>query len=122
MKIRKGDKVIVIAGKNRGTSGTIARIITKKDMVVMDGVNMVKKHRRATQQSRKGQIIDKAMPIHVSNVMLADPKTGKPTRIKIVRGKDGVRARVAVKSRRIARRRNQSRISRRVVATWQAIR
>ncbi|OGG73269.1 50S ribosomal protein L24 [Candidatus Kaiserbacteria bacterium RIFCSPLOWO2_01_FULL_53_17] len=98
MKIRKGDKVIVIAGKNRGTSGTIARIITKKDMVVMDGVNMVKKHRRATQQSRKGQIIDKAMPIHVSNVMLADPKTGKPTRIKIVRGKDGVRARVAVKS------------------------
>lgn len=97
MKIKKGDKVIVIAGKSRGMTGTIAQIITKKDMVVIDGVNMVKKHRKATAQSRKGQIIDKPMPIHVSNVMLADPKDGKRTRIKITR-ENGVRSRVAVKS------------------------
>src|SRR3989344_444882 len=97
MKIKKGDKVVVIAGKNRGVTGTVAQIITKKDMVVIDGVNMVKKHRKATAHSRQGQIIDKAMPIHVSNVMLADPKDGKPTRIKITR-ENGVRRRVAVKS------------------------
>lgn len=89
---------MVMAGKSRGTSGTVVRIITKKDQVVIDGVNMVKKHRKATQQSRKGQIIDKVMPIHVSNVMLMDPKDGKPTRIKITRSKDGARQRVAVKS------------------------
>lgn len=97
MKIKKGDKVVVITGKNRGESGTVASIITKKDMIVIDGINLVKKHRRATQKSRKGQIIEKAMPIHVSNVMLADPKGGKPTRVKIVR-ENGVRSRVAVKS------------------------
>ncbi|MFZ2555330.1 MAG: 50S ribosomal protein L24 [Minisyncoccia bacterium] len=98
MKIKKGDKVMVMAGKSRGTSGTVVRIITKKDQVVIDGVNMVKKHRKANQQSRKGQIIDKVMPIHISNVMLMDPKDGKPTRIKITRSKDGARQRVAVKS------------------------
>ncbi len=89
---------MVMAGKSRGTSGTVVRIITKKDQVVIDGVNMVKKHRKANQQSRKGQIIDKVMPIHISNVMLMDPKDGKPTRIKITRSKDGARQRVAVKS------------------------
>jgi large subunit ribosomal protein L24 len=98
MKIKKGDKVIVIAGKSKGSSGTVVRILTKKDMVVIDGVNMVKKHRKANRQGANGQIIDKVMPIHVSNVMLADPKDGKPTRIKITRGKDGARQRVAVKS------------------------
>jgi large subunit ribosomal protein L24 len=66
-------------------------------MVLLDGVNLAKRHRRANQPG-KGQIIDKPMPIHISNVMLADPKDGKPTRIKITRGKDGERERVAVKS------------------------
>lgn len=98
MKLKKGDKVIVIAGKSRGESGTIVHVLPKKDLVVIDGVNMVKKHRRANQRTRKGQIIDKVMPIHISNVMLADPKDGKPTRIKITRGKNGARERVAVKS------------------------
>jgi len=98
MKIKKGDKVVVIAGKDRGTSGTVSRVIRGKDLVLIEGVNIVKKHRRANQRSRKGQIIDKAMPIHVSNVQIADPKTGKPTRVKITRGKDGERTRVAVKS------------------------
>ena len=98
MKIKKGDKVVVIAGKSKGQSGTVVRVLPKKDQVVIDGVNMVKKHRKATRQSGKGQVIDKVMPIHISNVMIADPKDGKPTRIKITRGKDGARARVAVKS------------------------
>jgi len=89
---------MVIAGKDRGTTGTIATVIRAKNLVVIEGVNVVKKHRRANQRSRKGQIIDKAMPIHASNVQLVDPKTGKPTRIKITRGKDGARTRVTQKS------------------------
>ena len=97
MKLKKGDKVIVIAGKNRGQSGTIARVLVKKNMVILDGMNLVKRHRRPSAQNRKGQIVDKPMPLHVSNVMMSDPKSGKPTRIKIMRDKDGMH-RVAVKS------------------------
>lgn len=99
MKLKKGDKVIVIAGKDRGTSGTITRALPEKNMVVVDGVNIAKRHRRANQRARSGQIIDKAMPIHASNVMLVDPKTGKGTRIQIVRGKDGARERKTVKGK-----------------------
>jgi large subunit ribosomal protein L24 len=97
MKLKKGDKVIVVAGKHKGETSSIVRVLTKKDMVLLDGVNLVKRHRRAGQPG-KGQIVDKPMPIHVSNVMIADPKDGKPTRIKITRGKDGARERVAVNS------------------------
>src|SRR6185437_10998474 len=98
MKLKKGDKVIVIAGKEKGKTASITRVIRDTDKVLLDGINMVKRHRRANRQGGKGQIIDKPMPLHVSNVMLVDPKSGKPTRIKIVRGKDGERKRVAVKS------------------------
>ena len=98
MKLKKGDKVLVIAGKNKGQSGAIARVLVRQNMVLLDGINLVKRHRRPSAQNRKGQIIDKPMPIHASNVMLADPKSGKPTRIKIVRSKEGARQRVAVKS------------------------
>jgi large subunit ribosomal protein L24 len=97
MKLKKGDKVIVIAGKSKGLSGTIVRAMPADDMVLIDGINMVKRHRKATAQSRAGQIIEKPMPLHVSNVMLADPKDGKPTRIKITRSEGG-RSRVATKS------------------------
>lgn len=98
MKIKKGDKVIIIAGKDRGTSGTVIRAIPQDNKLVIDGVNVVSKHRRASQQSRKGQIIKKTLPVHVSNVQLIDPSSGKPTRVRITRGKDGARERVAVKS------------------------
>lgn len=89
---------MVIAGKSKGQSGAIVRIFRDENRVLLDGINLVKRHRRATRQGGKGQIIERAMPMHVSNVMIMDPKTGKPTRIKIVRGKDGERSRVAVKS------------------------
>ena len=97
MRLKKGDKVVVIAGKARGQSGTIARVLPKKNLIVLDGLNLVKRHRRPSAQNRKGQIIDKPMPLHASNVMIADPKTGKPSRIRITRDKDGMH-RVAVKS------------------------
>ena len=98
MKLKKGDKVMVIAGKARGQTGTILRALPREGLVVVEGIHIVKKHRRANQQSRSGQILDKAMPIHASNVQILDPKTGKPTRIRITRAKGGARVRVAVKS------------------------
>jgi large subunit ribosomal protein L24 len=97
MKLKKGDKVMVIAGKHRGETSSIVRIFTKKNMVLLDGLNIVKRHRRAGQPG-KGQIVDKPMPLHASNVQLLDSKTGKPTRITIKRDDKGVRERVAVKS------------------------
>lgn len=97
MKIKKGDKVKVITGKSRGQVGTIVRVLVEENKVVLDGINLVKKHKKPAGQNRAGQIIDKPMPIHASNVMLVDAKTGKPTRIRIER-KDGKRVRVAVKS------------------------
>jgi len=98
MKLKKGDKVIVIAGKSKGQSAAIARVLASDNMVLLDGINLVKRHRKPSAQNRKGQIVDISVPIHASNVMLLDPKSGKPTRIRIVRGKDGARQRVAVKS------------------------
>src|SRR5438045_3690970 len=99
MKLKKGDKVIVIAGKDRGQTSTIVRTFPKKNSVLLDNINLVKRHRRANQQGKKGQIIEKPMPMHVSNVALVDPKDGKPTRITIKRSKDGARERVAVNSK-----------------------
>ena len=101
MKIKKGDNVIVISGKNRGTAGKVELVLTKKNMIVIDGVNVVKKHRKATQSRQSGQIVEKSMPIHISNVMIADPKGGKPTRVRIERTKDGARQRIAVKSKAV---------------------
>lgn len=98
MKLKKGDKVVVVAGKNRGQTGTITRAMPATNKVLVDGVNMVKRHRKATSQNTSGQIVEMPLPIDVSNVMIADPKTGKPTRIKMVTGKDGKRERVATKS------------------------
>lgn len=97
MRIKKGDKVIVIAGKDRGKTGTIFRALPKEDKVIIEGVNIVKRHTRRTKANQKGQIIEKAMPIHVSNVQVIDPKTGKPTRI-VIKRENGSYARTAQKS------------------------
>ena len=99
MKIKKGDNVIVRTGKDKGKSGKITRVLAKEDKVVISGVNMFKKHQRPKTSDAKGQVISVAMPIHASNVMIADPKDGKPTRI----GKK----KVGDKMVRIARRSNQ---------------
>lgn len=88
----------VIAGKDRGKTSTVVRVLPRENRVILDGLNLSKRHRRPSAQNRKGQIIDRAMPMHASNVQILDPKSGKPTRVKIVRGKDGSRERVAVKS------------------------
>ncbi len=81
MKLKKGDNVIVIAGKDRGKKGLVVRVLPGVNRIVIDGVNVVKKQRRARRRDEKGTIIDVSMPIHASNVMIVDPKSGKQTRL-----------------------------------------
>ena len=82
MKIKKGDKVIVLAGKDKGKTGEVVRSIPKVGKVVISGVNIAKKHtRNKFNTDKKGEIIDKTMPIDVSNVALIDSKTNKATRV-----------------------------------------
>jgi len=97
MKIRKNDKVIVLAGKDKGKEGKVLLALHDEDKVVVEGINMAKKHQKSRMQSQKGQVVEKAMPIHVSNVSLIDPKTKKPTRIGYEM-KDGKKVRVTKRS------------------------
>ena len=81
MKIRKGDRVVVLSGKDRGVEGVVERAIPEKGKVIVDGVNMAKKHQAPTRGDQQGGIIDKAIPIDVSNVAVVSPEDGKPTRV-----------------------------------------
>jgi len=81
MKLKKGDNVIIITGKDKGKKGKIVRVLPEKNKVVIEGLNMMKKSQRPRKSGEKGQIISIAMPIHASNVMIVDPKTGKGSRI-----------------------------------------
>jgi large subunit ribosomal protein L24 len=89
MRIKKGDTVLVIAGKDKGKKGKVLTAIPKESLIVVEGVNKLKKHQRATRGGQKGQIVEKTMPIHVSNAMVIDQSSGKPTRVgrKVVGGK-----------------------------------
>jgi large subunit ribosomal protein L24 len=96
-KIRRNDTVMVLSGKDRGKQGTVREIITKKDRVIVDGVNMVKKHQRPTQQGGvpvPGSIVTREGPLHVSNVMLVCKECGKSTRTGVRVRQDGVKVRV----------------------------
>ena len=81
MKIRKGDRVVVLTGKDRGKSGEVTRTLPKEGKVIVDGVNVAKKHQRATRATVQGGIIDKDMPLPVANVAVISPGDGKPTRV-----------------------------------------
>jgi large subunit ribosomal protein L24 len=81
MKLKKGDNIIVIAGKDKGKKGKIVAVLVDKNKVVVEGINMMKKHQRPKKSGEKGSKINIAMPLHVSNVMIVDPKTGLGTRI-----------------------------------------
>lgn len=97
MKIRKNDTVIVITGKDKGKEAKVVRALPKEGKIIVDGVNVKKKSQRARKSGAKGQIIDKPMPIDVSNVMLLDPKSKKRTRAGFDI-KAGKKTRVAKKS------------------------
>jgi large subunit ribosomal protein L24 len=94
----KGDTVRVVRGDDKGKEGTVIRVLTKKNRVLVKGVNIVKKHRRATSAEEEGGIREMEAPMAASNVMLIDPKSGKPTRVKSRTDKDGTKERVSVKS------------------------
>lgn len=97
MKVKTGDLVAVIAGKDKGKQGKITEVILKDGKVIVEGINTVKRHTKPSQKNPQGGITLKQLPIHVSNVMLVDPKTGKPTRVGKKKTKDGF-VRIAKKS------------------------
>ena len=96
LKIKTGDNVIVIAGKDKGKTGNVLSVLRSKDRIVVEGVNIVKHHRKATQEN-PGKIEEKEASVHISNVSHLDPDTGKPTRVKY-EVKDGVKKRFSVVS------------------------
>jgi len=93
-KIRKGDEVIILTGKDKGKSGEITEMLISKERAVVKGVNLVKRHTKQTQTS-EGGIITKEASIHISNLALKDPKTGKATKIGYKMNKDGSKTRVS---------------------------
>ncbi|CAM4183872.1 50S ribosomal protein L24 [Lacicoccus alkaliphilus] len=98
MHVRTGDKVVVISGKDKGKEGTILKAIPSKERIVVEGVNIVKKHQKPSQMNPEGGILEVEAPIHVSNVMHIDPESGERTRIRYEVKEDGTKVRVAAKS------------------------
>jgi large subunit ribosomal protein L24 len=97
MKIRKGDRVQVLSGKDRGKTGTVTRSIPERNKVIVDGVNIAKKHQKPTGQANTGGIIDKEMPIQVANVAIICNGCGKPTRVGYRFEPDGTKVRICRK-------------------------
>ncbi|GIW77312.1 MAG: 50S ribosomal protein L24 [Phycisphaerae bacterium] len=96
-RVKKGDTVVVIAGAEKGKTGTVKRVLIKQNRVIVEGINRVWKHVKPSQRFPQGGRIQKEAPIHLSNVQPVDPKTGKGTRVRF-EVKDGVKHRVAVRS------------------------
>ena len=96
-RIKKGDKVIVLSGKDKGKTGEVIRSMPKESKVVVSGVNVAARHRKPSQVNPQGGIERKEAPMHVSKVAIADPKTGKATRVRFEE-RDGKKIRVAAKS------------------------
>ena len=96
-KIKKGDSVVVLSGKDKGKTGTVAKVLPKDGKVVVEGVNMTARHRKPSQTNPQGGIDRYEAPMHIAKVAVADPKDGKPTRVRIEE-RDGKKVRVAAKS------------------------
>ncbi len=96
-KIKKGDSVVVLSGKDKGQTGTVQKVLPKEGKVVVQGVNIAARHRKPSQTNPQGGIDRFEAPMHLSKVAVADPKDGKPTRVRFEE-RDGKKVRVAVKS------------------------
>ena len=96
MKIKKGDRVVILSGKDKGKHGEVTKSMPKEGKVIVAGVNVVKRHQRQTQKGQGG-IVSKESPIQLSNIAHVDPKTGKPTRVRFEE-RDGKKVRIAVRS------------------------
>lgn len=97
LKIKKGDQVQVLTGKDRGAKGNVTRVLPAAGKVIVDGVNVAKKHQKATKATMQGGIIDRDMPIPVANVALLCPSCGKPTRVGYKFDGEGTKSRVCKK-------------------------
>ena len=97
LKIKKGDRVVVLAGKDKGKNGEVLKVMPRENKALVQGVNLVKKHQKQTQTQEAG-IISKEAPIHISNIALEDPKDGKPTRVGMKILNDGRKVRFAKRS------------------------
>jgi large subunit ribosomal protein L24 len=98
MPVSRGDTVRVMRGEDKGKEGKVLRVFTKTGRLTVEGINIVKKHRKARRAEEQSGIIEMPAPIHHSNVMLLDPKSGAPTRVKARIDEDGTKERLAVKS------------------------
>ena len=98
LSIKKNDEVMVVAGKDKGKSGKVLKVFPKVDRAIVEHINLVKKARRKTQQDQQGGFVEIEAPIHMSNIMLLDKKTNKPTRFGISVLKDGTKVRISRKS------------------------
>jgi large subunit ribosomal protein L24 len=96
-KIRKGDKVVVLAGRDKGRTGEVIEVNPAAERALVRGVNLVKRHQRQTAQ-QQGGILTKELPVHLSNIAVADPKDGKPTRVGFKIAADGRKVRIAKRS------------------------
>lgn len=96
-KIKKGDTVVILSGKDKGKTGEVTKSMPKEGKLVVGGVNIITRHKKPTQADPQGGLERREAPLHASKVALADPKTGKPTRVRF-ETKDGKKVRVAVKS------------------------
>jgi large subunit ribosomal protein L24 len=96
-KIKKGDTVVVLSGKDKGSKGTVMLVLPKAEKVVVSGVNVAARHRKPTQANPQGGIDRREAPLHISKVAMADPKDGSPTRVRF-EDRKGKKVRVAVKS------------------------
>ena len=97
-RVKKGDQVVVIAGKDKGAKGAVIRVLGEVDRVLVEGVNKMKRHTKPTPKNPQGGILEREQPIHLSNVMLLDTKEDKPTRVKMGTDKDGKKVRISVRS------------------------
>jgi large subunit ribosomal protein L24 len=96
-KIKKGDNVVILSGKDRGKNGTVKKVIPAKSKVLVEGINLSTRHRKPTQSNPQGGIERSESPMHISKVAIADPKDGKATRVRF-EDRDGKKVRIAVKS------------------------
>ncbi|ODU22483.1 MAG: 50S ribosomal protein L24 [Sphingomonas sp. SCN 67-18] len=96
-KIKKGDRVVVLSGKDKGKTGEVTKSLPRDGKVIVSGVNVAIRHKKPTQENPQGGLERSEAPLHISKVAIADPKSGKPTRVRF-EIKDGKKVRVAVKS------------------------
>jgi large subunit ribosomal protein L24 len=98
LHIKKGDTVLVITGNDKGRKGRVLEVIRKTNRAIVEGVNVIKKHTKPNAESPQGGIIEKEAPVHISNLMLVEPKTGEPTRVGRKLNDDGKLVRISTKT------------------------